>query len=209
MSNKTQNIKRRYNRISRVYDLVDRPMENMFSKWRGELVKNVRGKVLEVGIGTGNNIPYYPDGIEVTGIDFSPKMLSIAKNKAYKYDKDATLIEMDAQDMDFEDNTFDTVVTACVFCSVPDPVKGLREIRRVSKPGSFIYMLEHVRSNKKIIGPVMDLLNPVPLHLYGANINRKTVDNLIKAGFSKEKINVKQIWLDIVKLLTIENDKIN
>ena len=93
--------------------------------------------------------------------------------------------------------------SSCVFCSVPDPVKGLKEIRRVCKSGGKVVMLEYVRSHKPVLGPLMDLMNPVPVHIYGANINRETVENLKRAGF--RNIEVRDLWLDIVKLIIIEN----
>ena len=159
----TEKIKKRYDRISKVYDWLEQPMEwMMFEKWRQEVSESLKGKVLEIGVGTGKNIPYYPEGAEVTAIDFSGKMLARAKKKAEKTGKTVELLHMDAQDMDFADNTFDVVFTTCVFCSVPDPVQGLKEIRRVLKPGGEAIMIEHVRSEKKILGKLMDLLNPIP-----------------------------------------------
>ncbi len=203
---KTEQIKKRYDRVARWYDLLDRPMESsMFSKWRESLVGNVSGKTLEVGVGTGKNIPYYPENIDLTVIDFSKNMLKNAKAKYGDDPRDITFLEMDAQDMDFPDNTFDTVVTSCVFCSVPDPVEGLKEIRRVLKPGGRLHMLEHVRSSNEAIGKLMDWFNFIPVNIWGANINRETVDNLKKAGFTD--IKVKKLWRDIVKLIEVENDK--
>ncbi|MFO7865389.1 MAG: methyltransferase domain-containing protein [Candidatus Aminicenantes bacterium] len=204
-SSKTQKIKHRYNRISGVYDLIDKPMEQMFSGHRERMLQDASGKVLEVGAGTGKNFEYYPEGVEVTAIDFSPAMVRIAREKAEKLPNIKEVLEMDAESMSFADNTFDTVVTSCVFCSAPHPVKGLKEIRRVCKNGGRILMLEHVKSKNPVIGPVMDILNPVPLCIYGANINRDTVKNLQKAGF--RNIKVKNLWLDILKLIAIKNDK--
>lgn len=197
-------IQKRYNRIARLYDLLEYPMETGFSNWRKDLLKEAGGKTLEVGIGTGKNIPYYPDGVELTGIDFSPKMIEMAEKKAKNYDN-VSLQVMDAEAMDFDNDSFDTVVTSCVFCSVPDPVQGLKEIRRVCKKGGKILMLEHVRSNYKVTGKMMDIINPLPLNIYGANINRRTLDNLLKAGFEPENINVTDLWFDIVKRITITN----
>lgn len=200
----TNKIKKRYNRVARFYDILDKPMEMSASKWRRKLLSEVEGKVLEVGIGTGKNIPYYPDNVELTGIDFSPKMLEIARKKA-KNREDVNILEMDAENMDFNDNTFDTVVTSCVFCSVPDPVQGLKEIKRVCKNDGEIVMLEHVKSHKKVVGPLMAAFNFIPLHLYGANINRETYDNLLKAGFDPHQIEIENVWLDIVILIRINN----
>ena len=202
---KTEKIKQRYNRISGFYDFLEKPMESMFSKHRERMLKNARGKVLEVGAGTGKNFQYYPDDVEVTAIDFSPEMVKIASSKATKLKNIKNVIEMDAEHMVFNDDTFDTVVTSCVFCSVPQPVQGLKEIRRVCKNGGKILMLEHVKSSNPVLAPLMDILNPIPLHIYGANINRNTVENIRKAGF--QNIFVEDLWLDIVKQITIRNDK--
>jgi ubiquinone/menaquinone biosynthesis C-methylase UbiE len=201
----TDKIRRRYSRIAGIYDTIEMPMEKLFSGSRKELMREVNGRVLEVGVGTGKNLEYYPAGVRVTAIDFSPRMIDKAREKAAKIDRDIDLQVMDIQDMKFPDNSFDTVLTSCVFCSVPDPVKGLKEIRRVCKSGGKVVMLEHVRSHKPVLGPLMDLMNPVPVHIYGANINRETVENLKKAGF--RNIEVRNLWLDIVKLIIIENEK--
>ncbi|MDN6193768.1 MAG: methyltransferase domain-containing protein [Alkalibacterium sp.] len=208
MTEQNTKIKNRYNRISKVYDLMEKPMESMMmDDWRKELFEKIEGtKMLEVGVGTGKNLPYYPADKKVTGIDFSEKMLSKAKNKS-EGKGHITLLEMDAENMTFDDNTFDTVMTSCVFCSVPDPVQGLKEIRRVCKENGKIMMLEHMRSSKPVIGKIMDVVNFIPLHIWGANINRQTLENLEKAGFKKETITYKNVWSDIVKIIEITNEK--
>lgn len=206
MSIDTEKIKTRYNRAAKIYDIFESPMEMMsLKKWRVDLMKELEGKVLEVGVGTGKNIPYYPEGMNITAIDFSEKMLIKAKIKAEALNKKVEFYHMDAELMDFQDNTFDTVFTTCVFCSVPDPVQGLKEIKRVCKPGGKIIMIEHVRSEKKILGLIMDLFNPLVVNSYGANINRRTINNIEKAGFSR--INVTNLYSDIVKKITIINVK--
>ena len=168
MANKT---KKRYNRIAGMYDLMEMPMEGMFAKWRKKMLKGASGKTLEVGIGTGKNIPYYPANVDLTGIDFSEKMISKAEARLTG-SKNIRLLVMDAQNMEFEDNSFDTVVTSCVFCSVPDPIQGLREIRRVCKNGGKVLMLEHVRSHKKVVGSLMDTFNFIPLNVIGNQNNQ-------------------------------------
>ena len=203
MSENTEKIRNRYNRIAGIYDWLEAPMEHMFRKWRKEIMKYVHGDVLEVGVGTGKNLSYYPRHVKVTAIDFSPRMVKKAQSQAEKLDIAITVLQMDAQNMDFEDNHFDTVVTSCVFCSVPDPVQGLKEIRRVCKPGGIVVMLEHVRSKKPVLGSLMDVVDPLPVRLYGAHINRQTVANLRKAGF--HDITVHDKWLDIVKLIRAQN----
>ena len=108
------------------------------------------------------------------------------------------LLEMDAQDLRFPSDTFDSAVSTCVFCSVPDPVLGLREVRRVLKPGGRLVMAEHVRP-KGLLGPLFDLLNPLVVRMQGANINRQTVENVALAGFEIE--SVESHHLGIVKLI--------
>lgn len=200
-------IKKRYNRISGIYDYLEWPAEFMLLKWRKELLKEAAGKTLEVGIGTGKNLPWYPSEVLLTGIDFSEQMINKARIKARKRGDRPELKVMDAEDMQFEDNSFDTVVTSCVFCSVPNPVRGLQEIRRVCKNGGKILMLEHVRSNHRMAGKLMDILNPISCRIIGENVNRRTYDNLIEAGFDKNDIEVKNLWFDIVKKFRIINHK--
>ncbi len=208
MNNKSEKIKNKYNRISKIYDLLEKPMESMaMGEWREKLIEKIEGeKVLEIGIGTGKNLIYYPENLNIIGIDFSRNMLKKAKDKI-KDKKNINLIEMDAQNMKFADNSFDTVVTTCVFCSVPDPVEGLKEIRRVCKNNGKVIMIEHMRSNNRIVGKFMDIINFIPLSIWGANINRETMKNLIKAGFNERDIGYKNICSDFVKFIEIRNKK--
>lgn len=204
--NDSDKIRKRYDRVSGIYDRFEGLMEGKsFKKWRLEATRDLEGKVLEVGVGTGQNIPYYPEGVDVTGIDFSEKMLDRAKARAKKLDRRLDLIQMDAENMEFPDNTFDMVFATCVFCSVPDPIKGLKEIRRVCRDKGKIIMIEHVRSEKKFLGVLMDIFNPLSVNLWGANINRRTVDNVKKAGFTN--VQVTDLAADIVKKIVIVNNK--
>ncbi|ADQ45180.1 Methyltransferase type 11 [Caldicellulosiruptor kronotskyensis 2002] len=201
MRDKTEIIRKRYDRAAKYYDAVESMMEKKwFSQWRKLLFSFVKGpKVLEVGVGTGKNMPYYNQDWEMVAIDFSPKMLERAKERAAKLNLQVDLRLMDVQHLELSDNSFDTVVTACVFCSVPDPILGLKEIRRVLKGDGVLVMLEHVRSKKEPIGKIMDMLNPLVVGIYGANINRNTVENVKKAGF--EIVEEKNLLSDIVKLI--------
>ena len=201
--NKTQH---RYDRIARYYEILEAPMELIFSQWRRTFLSKTSGRTLEVGVGTGRNIPFYPEDVDLTGIDISSKMVEISKKKLRKHPRPNTrIIQMNAEELEFADNTFDTVVTACVFCSVPNPVQGLKEIKRVCRNGGKVLMLEHVRSQNKVMGKFMDVMNPIPLSIIGDNINRGTYQNLLKAGFKPEQIEVKNIWFDIVKRFRINN----
>ena len=194
-----------YDRNAAMYDKILWPVENTLSKWRKKLLKDVQGKTLEIGIGTGKSMTDYPSGVSVTGIDSSENMLKYARRRANGHAHIEELLVMDAEHLFFEDNSFDTVVSSCVFCSVHNPVKAFKEIKRVCKTNGNIYLLEHVRSQKKIVGKIMDMLNPISFGLYGDNINRRTYEKLIEAGFNASQIKVENVWSDIWQIYRIEN----
>lgn len=181
-----KHTRNRYDTAAPVYDLLEWPLEKwLFESWREELWASVDGpEVLEIGVGTGKNIPYYPEGVRVTAIDLSPRMLERARRVARRHPgRNVTLLEMDAQELDLPDDTFDDVVATCVFCSVPDPVQGFREAFRVAKPGGRLLLLEHMRATPSRLASLMDKLDR-PIHwLSGVHIARRTVRNVRKAGW--------------------------
>ena len=184
----TAQTKARYNRIAPYYNFMEAFSERLFKSWRLKLLAHARRKILEVGIGTGKNFPYYPNDADITGIDIADKMLPLARKRADGLGLAINLIEGDVQALSFPDNSFDTAVATFVFCSVPDPIFGLQELRRVVKPDGQIFLLEHVRIDRPVIGFIMDIMNPFFLHFIGANINRHTVENVGMAGLRIEKI---------------------
>lgn len=201
----TAATKARYNRIAPFYDLMEALLERGFQAWREKLWRQAYGDILEVGIGTGKNIPYHPPGAKVIGIDLAPQMLARARQRARALGARVDLREGDVQALAFPDNTFDTAVATFVFCSVPDPVRGLRELRRVVKPGGRILLLEHVRLDG-LAGRIMDLLNPLVVRIIGANINRRTVENVKTAGLEIE--NVEHLGpMGMVKLIVARPGK--
>lgn len=94
----------------------------------------------------GKNIPYYPEGLEITAIDLTPGLLERAKVRTQEFGKPVILSLGDVQRLEFSDQSFDTVAATFVFCSVPNPILGLQEIQRVLKPGGILLLLEHMRS---------------------------------------------------------------
>ena len=183
-----QITKARYNRIAWFYDRMESLPEIFFSSWRRRLLARAKGKILEVGVGTGKNFKYYPHGADVTGIDIADRMITIARRNAKEFGLSFRIEEGDAEQLARPDNSFDTVVATFVFCSVPDPLKGLRELRRVVKPDGRVLLLEHVRIDMPVVGRLMDLMNPLVVGIVGANINRRTVENVRAAGFAIEEI---------------------
>ena len=174
-------------------------MERLFhSRFRRRLFAHVYPcKILEIGVGTGRNLAYYPEGADITAIDLSPAMLERARARAGSRRVD--FHEMDAQALEFPDDCFDIVLATFVFCSVPDPVLGLLEAYRVCKPTGKLLLVEHVRPERRLLGRVFDQLNPVVRRFLGPEINRRTVQNVRLAGWMIT--TVEDLASDIVKLV--------
>ena len=191
-------LQAKWDRASRTYDLVTWGDEQRLGPAKRRLFATMTGDCLMVAAGTGNDFTYFPPGLTITAIDISPAMIERASPKAAAYPGRLTLRVMDVQALELADATFDTVVTACTFCSVPDPVRGLRELRRCLKPSGQLLMFEHVRSR---IGPfaiLQDLLTPITRRL-GPEMNRDTVRNVERAGF--EICGEENVYLDVVKAI--------
>jgi ubiquinone/menaquinone biosynthesis C-methylase UbiE len=192
-SRATNITKRRYDRIARFYDLMETVMERLlFRTWRNLVWQAVISatEILEIGVGTGKNMAYYPKNSKITAIDLSDRMLALARKRAEIANiKNVDLMQMDAQALIFPDDSFDAVVATFVYCSVPDPVLGLREIKRVLRPDGKAVFLEHMYPENPLLGRIFDLLNPIVVRIWGANINRQTLANIQKAGLEIQMVN--------------------
>jgi len=197
----SEKTKRRYDRIAPYFDSLEGFLEGLvFSDWRKILWNKVQGQhILEVGVGTGKNFPFYPEHGNITAIDFSEKMLERAKSKQQRTNIKVDLELMDVQTLCYADNSFDTVIATFVFCSVPLPTKGLQELYRVCKPGGQVLLLEHVLSSKPMMAKMMRLINPIIATVFGANINRQTVKSVQSCGF--DKVILDPASSDMVKLI--------
>lgn len=182
---------RRWNRTARFYDYMMAFMERVrLRKYRKLLWSRVESsRVLEIGVGTGQNFPYYPADAEITAVDFSEKMLARDKYRASKQEVEVDLRQMDVQNLEFEDNTFDTVAATLVFCSIPDTVRGIREVERVCKPGGKVILLENDFSSIPILGWFVKLANPLAVRMIGADFNRHPVENLANSELELERVS--------------------
>ncbi|MBE0525087.1 MAG: class I SAM-dependent methyltransferase [Methanosarcinales archaeon] len=187
----------KYNRISYVYDIMESTVEYlMFGKWRKQILSDLSGFVLDIGVGTGKNLKYYPENCRVVGMDVSSKMLEHAKKRAENMDN-VSLFVMDGEHLAFENHSFDYVITTFVLCSIPDPVAALKEMKRVCKPDGMVINMEHMKSKHAILSMIEDIFNPLTFGAMGVNINRKTAENIKKAGLniiSEQNLALKDVF---------------
>ena len=192
-----KNTALKWDKAANTFDWMNSGVERRFGEQKREWFSRVMGKTLLVAVGTGLDLPYLSLDADIIGVDISEKMLEKAKEKIQKRGERTKLVRADVQQLGFRDNSVDTIVTSCTFCSVPDPVKGLKELLRVLKPGGMMLMFEHVRSNIFWMGLMMELLTLLTRRV-GPELNRDTHTNIIKAGFRlTREVNV---YLDMVKL---------
>jgi ubiquinone/menaquinone biosynthesis C-methylase UbiE len=193
-----EKTRQKWDAASRLFDLFAFGDERRLGPHKRRLFSKIRGEALMVAAGTGNDFQFFPPGQEILAIDISPKMLERAARKAAACSGSIELREMDVCALPLPDASFDTVVTVCTFCSVPRPVAGLRELRRVLKPDGQLLMFEHVRSKIGVVGVLLDLMTQLSRR-FGPELNRDTVANVVKAGFTLRR--EENIYLDVVKTI--------
>lgn len=192
------NLREKWDRASRSYDWMNFGEDVRQGEDKRRLYERARGRTILVAVGTGNDFKFLPPGLDVVGLDVSPHMIERARPRAERYDGNVELRVADVQSLDYPTSSFDTVVTACTFCSVPDPVRGLRELFRVLEPGGRLLMYEHVRSKVQDVGLFLDLLTYV-MRRIGPDLNRDTVANVRRAGF--HIVREQNVYFDIVKAI--------
>lgn len=149
-------------------------------QWIGQ---RAQGRVLEVAIGTGRNLPYYGSDVSLTGVDLSAVMLDQARTRATGLGRAVDLSEGDAAALAFPDESFDTVVCALALCSIPDPGRALAEMRRVLVPSGRLLLLDHIRSTWPPVFAVQWLLERLTIRVAGEHFTRRPLVDVQAAGF--------------------------
>ncbi len=192
----------RYQCVAPFYDLLDLPFEyGRYRALRPRMFEGLSSTILDAGIGTGRNMPFYPAGATVVGIDLSPAMLARARRRRDRLGAEVELLEMDVLRTSFPDQAFDAIVASFLFC-VLEPEQqapALRELARVCTPGGQIRLLEFVYSQDPLRRFIMRLWAPWVRWVYGAAFDRDTERYLPEAGL--ETLETRFLYKDIIKLI--------
>lgn len=168
-----------------LYESIAKELERAgIAEIRAELAGDLRGRVLEVGCGTGLNFPHYPPEAEVTALEPVDEFRRFAEPRAVAARARIQICDGDAQALPFGDDSFDAVLSTLVLCSIPDATAALQEIRRVARPAAPVRFLEHVRSTRSGVAFAQEMLNPLWWRFMdGCNLNRRSVEQIEAAGF--------------------------
>ena len=170
------------------YDRAIRFLERfLFRGGREWVCSRARGEVLEVAVGTGLNLPFYPPGVRLTGVDLSPAMLVAARVRAAELGRDADLRVADAAALPFPDASFDTVVCTLAMCAVPDERAAIGEMGRVLRPGGRLLLVDHIGSSWWPIWAAQRLLETVTIRTAGEHQTRRPLPVVRAAGFTIEE----------------------
>ncbi len=171
-----------YDRQMNFFDRV------LFGGGREWACSHAEGDVLEIAVGSGRNLPFYPPSVKLTAIEFSPQMLALARKRADALGREFDLREGDAQDLEFDDRSFDTVIITLALCTIPDDRKAAREAYRVLRPGGRLILLEHVRSPALPVRAIQRLLDPLAVRFEADHLVREPLDYIAEEGFEVESV---------------------
>lgn len=179
----SQEIRRKYAKFAPWYDWMEGIPEFLgVHRFRRELLQRVSGNILEIAVGTGKNLRYYPSGCRIIAVDLSLEMLGVARKRAAGLKLNIPFSVMDAEALAFPDQSFDTVVSSLTLCTFPDPVAALREMARVCRLQGRILLLEHGRSNREWLGRWQDRRADRHAKPLGCHWNRQPLDLAAQAG---------------------------
>jgi len=192
----------RYQRIAPFYDLLDLPFEyGRYRKIRPQLFAGLSGLILDAGVGTGRNFPFYPPGARIVGIDFSPAMLARAARRRSLASAEIELRHMDVTRIDLPDGHFDAAIATFLFCVLAEElqVPALRELKRVTKPGGVIRLLEYTRPRGAFRRAMSRLWEPWAHWAYGASFDRGTEQHVPEAGL--RLVQSRFVVDDLIKII--------
>jgi ubiquinone/menaquinone biosynthesis C-methylase UbiE len=188
-SSESQRVRDIFEREAPKYDRQISFFEKvLFGGGREWVCSQADGEVLEIAAGTGRNLSFYPPSVRLTMTEFTPAMLEIARQRQAELGREAELREGDAQQLDFPDESFDTVVCTLGLCTIPDDRVAVREVRRVLRPGGRFLLLEHVRSPRRVIRAGQHVLDPLFVRFEGDHIAREPLEHLRAEGFEVERL---------------------
>jgi ubiquinone/menaquinone biosynthesis C-methylase UbiE len=188
VSEETERLKRIYEKQAPRYDRSIAFWEKvLFRDGRQWVCSRAQGEVLEVAIGTGRNLTFYPAGVRLTGIDLSPAMLERARERAGELGMEVDLREGDAQDLPFPGGSFDTVVCTLSLCNVPDDRRAVAEMKRVLRPGGRLLLLDHIRAASGLGRAVQKALEFVWVRLEGEHLLRRPLEHAKAEGLRIEE----------------------
>jgi ubiquinone/menaquinone biosynthesis C-methylase UbiE len=183
-----------FDQIAAPYDRGMAPLERLWlRRLRGQLVPQARGKVLEIGVGTGANLPFYAPSARLTAVDESVDMLAVAARRASALDRSMHLSRTNVEHLSFPAGHFDAVIASLVLCSVVDQRRALEELWRVlCKPGGQLLLLEHMRPHLRPLAWLVDLAN-APWYAFNGrcHLNRETQQTIVEVGFRVQRIEAR------------------
>jgi ubiquinone/menaquinone biosynthesis C-methylase UbiE len=205
MGDINEKIGKKYDLVAHLYDLLDYPFEAFrYKQIRKKIWKLAYGKVLDAGMGTGRNIPFYPEDSEVYGIDISNGMLMKAAKRAKKLKKDIHMQNMNVATTIFPNNHFDTIVATFLFCVMPDTLqpKALKELKRICKVNGKIILLEYEYSHNPLRKIIMKLLSPYVKFFYNARFDRRTAEYIKNENF--RIIENTYVYQDTITMMVLQ-----
>lgn len=180
-------IRERYRNVASAFDRITAPAEWLaFRRLRRAIVPKAEGRVLEVAVGTGQNLQLYGRGVDLTAVDLSPEMLACARARAANLGIAAEFQEADAGDLPFPDGLFDSVVSTFAGCTFPDPVQAYREMWRVLRPGGRLLVAEHGLGDGRMLAWLLRRLAPWHFRQIACHLDREPLNLLSAAGIEAQ-----------------------
>ncbi|HEY3191953.1 MAG TPA: class I SAM-dependent methyltransferase [Solirubrobacterales bacterium] len=188
-SRETERVRRLQDKEAPRYDRQISFFERiLFGGGREWVCSQAKGEVLELAAGTARNLPHYPQGVRITAVELSPEMLAIGRRRAEELGREIDLRQGDVQELDFPDESFDTVLCTLGLCTIPDPRKAVAEAHRVLRPGGKLILLEHVRSPSLPVRAIERMLDPISVRFQADHLTREPLDYLEAEGFEVERL---------------------